>query len=201
MGWIQSINQSAIDKSLGCDFVFLGGNFLRLDLFGGDALLTALASFFVFGPSSFGLIGQLLGTKRFCLLFVDVLHQDALVLEHVTLGFDVELVIEMSVDFLVLSVFLQQSPQDSHTPHPQFLDRHTGVGRTFALTGARVTALSAREGILPRACARMNSLRLLNDQTVLDQSTNVLSRVGVGDLINFIWIHPDLVGATFQHRG
>ena len=88
----------------------------------------------------------------------------------------------------------------------------------------------------------MNSLRLLNDQTVLDQSTNVLisgpimtftlpncqmmgdkwaietsttilsffltnrlisylSRVGVGDFIDFIWIHPDLVGATFQHRG
>ena len=61
------------------------------------------------------------------------------------LGFDVELVIEMSVDFLVLSVFLQQSPQDSHTPHPQFLDGHTGVGRTFALTGARVTALSVVE--------------------------------------------------------
>ena len=40
MGWIQSINQSAIDKSLGGDFVLLGGDFLRLDLFGGDALLT-----------------------------------------------------------------------------------------------------------------------------------------------------------------
>ena len=51
----------------------------------------------------------------------------------------------MSVDFLVLSVFLQQSPQDSHTPHPQFLNGHTGVGRTFALTGARVTALSVVE--------------------------------------------------------
>jgi len=201
MGWILSINQSAINQSLRCDFVFLGGDFLRLDLFGGDALLTAFAGFFVFGPSSFGLIGQLLGTKRLRFLFVDVLHQHALVLEHVTLGFDVELVIEMSVDFLVLSVFLQQSPQDSHTPHPQFLDGHTGVGRTFTFTGTGVTALSARKGILPRACARMNSLRLLNDQTVLDQSTDVLSRVGVGDFIDFIWIHPDLVGATFQHRG
>jgi len=197
MGWIQSINQSAIDKSLGCDFVLLGGDFLRLDLFGGDALLTALASFFVFGPSSFGLIGQLLGTKRLRLLFVDVLHQDALVLKHVTLGFDVELVIEMSVDLLVFAVFLQQTPQDSHTPHPQLLDGHPSVGCSLALAGAGVTALSARESVLPRAGAGVNRLRLLDDQTVLDQPTDVLSRISVGNFIGFVGVHPDFVCATF----
>ena len=52
----------------------------------------------------------------------------------------------MSVDLLVFAVFLQQSPQDSHTPHPQLLDGHAGVGRTFAFTRTRMTTLSVDEG-------------------------------------------------------
>ena len=82
--------------------------------------------------------------------------------------------IEVSVDLLVLSVLLQQPPQDSHTPHPQLLDGHTGVGGTLSLSGSGVTALSASEGVLTRASARMDGLRLFNDQTVLDQTTDVL---------------------------
>ena len=48
----------------------------------------------------------------------------------------------MSVDLLVFAVFLEQSPQDSHTPHPQFLNRHASVGSSLALAGTRVTTLS-----------------------------------------------------------
>jgi len=128
---------------------------------------------------------------------VDEFHQNALVLEHVSLGFDVELVVEMPIDLLVFAVLLEQSPQDSHTPHPQLLDRHSGVGSSLALAGTRVTALSASEGIFPRARARVNRLRLLDDQTVLDQPTDVLSGVGIGDLIDFIGVHPDFVSAAF----
>merc|ERR1711942_223689 len=90
------------------------------------------------------------------LLLVDELHQNALVLEHVTLALDVELVVEMAVDLLVLSVLLQEPPQHAHPPHPQLLDGHAGVGRTFALTGTRVTALTTRQSVLTRTSARVN---------------------------------------------
>ena len=53
----------------------------------------------------------------------------------------------MAIDLLVLSVFLQETTQDAHPPHPQLLDGHTGVGRTLALTGTGMTSLSAgRDG-------------------------------------------------------
>ena len=80
----------------------------------------------------------------------------------------------MAVDFLVLSVLLQEPPQHAHPPHPQLLDGHAGVGRTFALSGTGVTALTTRQSVLTRASARVNGLRLLDDQTVLDQATDVL---------------------------
>ena len=45
---------------------------------------------------------QLLSSGLLCLLLVDELHQDPLVLEHVSLGLEVQLVVEMTVDLLGL---------------------------------------------------------------------------------------------------
>ena len=47
--------------------------------------LPSTSSFLVLGSASLSLVSQLLGTKGLGLLFVDKFHQDALVLEHVTL--------------------------------------------------------------------------------------------------------------------
>ena len=80
----------------------------------------------------------------------------------------------MAVDLLVFSVLFQQTTQDSHPPHPQLLDGHAGVGGTLALSRAGVATLTTRKSVLARASARMNRLRLLDDQTVLDQPTDVL---------------------------
>ena len=92
------------------------------------------------------------------------------------LALDVEFVIQMAIDLLVLSILFEKTAQNSHPPHPQLLDWHTGVGGTLSLSGAGMTALSASEGVLARASARVNGLRLLNDQTILDQTTDVLRR-------------------------
>jgi len=181
--------------------VLLGLDLLGLGLLAGDALLSASSGLLVLVSPGFGLVGQLLGAESLSLLLVDELHQNALVLEHVTLALDVELVVEMAIDLLVLSVLLQETTQDAHPPHPQLLDGHAGVGGTLALSGARVTALATREGVLARASARVDGLGLLDDQTVLDQTTDVLAGIGVGDLRDFIGIHPDLVPAAFQHSG
>jgi len=182
-------------------FVFLGLDLLSLGLLAGNALFSAPSRLLVLGSSGLRLIGQLLGAKRFRLLLVDELHQDALVLENVTLALDVELVVKMAIDLLVFSVLFQQTTQDSHPPHPQLLDGHAGVGGTLALSGARVTTLTTREGVLARASARVNGLRLLDDQTVLDQPTDVLSGIGVGDLRDFVGIHPHLIPSALHHRG
>ena len=48
------------------------------------------------------LVLQLLSSGLLCLLLVDELHQDPLVLEHVSLGLEVQLVVEMAVDLLGL---------------------------------------------------------------------------------------------------
>ena len=62
------------------------------------------------------------------------------------LALDIELVVKVAIDLLVLSVFLQETTQNAHPSHPQFLDRHTRVGGTLALTGTGVTSLSAGGG-------------------------------------------------------
>ena len=48
------------------------------------------------------LVLQLLSSGLLCLLLVDELHQDPLVLEHVSLSLEVQLVVEMAVDLLGL---------------------------------------------------------------------------------------------------
>jgi len=178
--------------------VLLGLDLLGFGLLGGDALLSSSPSFLVLVSASLSLVGQLLGAERLGLLLVDEFHQHTLVLEHITLALNVELVVEMAIDLLVFSILLQETPEDAHPPHPQLLDGHAGVGRTLALTRARVTALTTRQSVLTRASARVNGLRLLDDQAVLDQTTDVLAGVGIGDLGDFIGIHPDLVPATLQ---
>jgi len=174
---------------------------LGFGLLAGDTLLSASSRLLVLGSSSLGLIGQLLGAKSLGLLLVDEFHQDALVLEHVTLALDVELVVKMTVDFLVFPVFLEKTPEDAHPPHPQLLDGHSRVGRTLALTRPGVTSLSSGQSILPRPGARMNGLRLLDDQTVLDQATNILSRVGIGNFIDFVGVHPNFVPPALENGG
>ena len=50
------------------------------------------------------LVSQHLGPGLLCLLLVDVLHEDTLVLESVTLGLQVELVVQVTVNLLGLPV-------------------------------------------------------------------------------------------------
>ena len=44
----------------------------------------------------------MLSSGLLCLLLVDELHQDPLVLEHISLGLEVQLVVEVAVDLLGL---------------------------------------------------------------------------------------------------
>ena len=65
---------------------------------------------------------------------MDGLDQDTLVLETVTLGGDVELVVDLLVDLLGLTVLAEQATENALAAHPEDLGGHTSLGGTAALT-------------------------------------------------------------------
>merc|ERR1712018_1003958 len=93
----------------------------------GQSLLSSRSRVLGSLSSGGGLVGEHLGSLSLVLLLVDVLEEDSLVLVAVTLALEVELVVHMSVDLLVGSRLLQQSPENSHPLHPHLLDWSSGV--------------------------------------------------------------------------
>jgi len=131
---------------------------------------------------------------------VNEFHQDTFVLEHVTLGLQVQLVVKMTVNLLGLTVTLEETPQNTHPFHPHFFLGHSGILGTFPLTVTGMTALATSFGVVTNTGPRMDSDRLLDHETILDKFADVLPGVGIGDLIDFIGIKPDLVLAAFHNR-
>ena len=65
-------------------------------------------------------------------------------------------------------------PRPRPCPRPQ---TNTSSVTTFLAKISRRKNLPSGQSILPRPGARINGLRLLNDQTVLDQATNILEKI------------------------
>jgi hypothetical protein len=86
------------------------------------------------GLSCDSLFGQGLLLNDNSLEFVDLLEKNGLVLELVTLSEHVQGVVDVLVNLLGISQFLQHTTKDSLATHPQDLERKTGVGSTSALT-------------------------------------------------------------------
>lgn len=136
----------------------------------------------VLDSSGLGLLLEVLGSELLRLGLVDVLHQDSLVLESVTLGLEVERVVpavstarrrivtiwaelgtlnsQVLVDLAALSVLLQQSSEDSHSSEPLHLGGHSGLGGTLSLTGTGVSAQSLGGVQLPGSGSRVDGGRL-----------------------------------------
>ena len=81
-----------------------------------------------------GLLSECLFLDGNGLEFVNLFEKDRLVLELVTLCEHVQGVVNVLVDFLGVSQFLQHAAKDSLATHPQDLEGKTGVGSTSALT-------------------------------------------------------------------
>merc|ERR1711893_430390 len=160
--------------------LFLGGLILlgvileRLLAFGGDTLLTALTGLLNLVSAGLGLVAKHFNTGLSRLLLVNVLHQYTLVLKHVSFTLHVQGVVQVAVDFLGLSVFFKETTEHPHTSHPDDLLRHTGVGGTLPLSGSCVTSLPASELVFADASTRVDSHRLPDDQTILNQFPDVL---------------------------
>ena len=71
---------------------------------------------------------------------VDVVHEDTLVLEDVTLALHVQVVVEVVVDLALLAVLAEEAPEDALPPHPEDLCRHSRLGGTLSLSGSGVSA-------------------------------------------------------------
>lgn len=189
-----------------------------------QALLAPLAHLLVLVAARLGLLGQLLGAGVLRLLLEDVLHQVALVLEGVALALEVQVVVEVLVDLLGITVLLQQVPQNPDPPHPQHLLGHARVLGTATLTEAGVAALNVEHALKSKvsnceikpkrgkqtylaaslgldagAEARVHLVGLLDDQTILDQAADVLTGVGIRDLVDLVGVEPDLAFAALQH--
>merc|ERR1712189_110810 len=125
--------------------------------------------------TSLSLVAQLLASLLLSLLLMNVFHQNSLVFEHITLGLHVQVVVQMKIDLFLLSVFSQESPEDTHTVHPHYFLWHPSICCTMAFTKSLMTSLPLSLQVSSGASTTVHNLRLLDDQTIFDQFPNILS--------------------------
>merc|ERR1719331_49864 len=142
-----------------------------------------------------------LGLHLLRLGLVDGFHQDALVLELVALGADVEAVVQVLVDLLGLAVLAEQAAKHALPAHPEDLLGHARLAGAPALADARVAPLPLRLKVLAHASARMDLHGFPNDETIADELPDVEPRVRHGYLARLIRVKPDAAGSTFFDRG
>jgi len=106
---------------------------------------------------------------------VDVLHQDTLVLEDVTLDLEVELVVDVLIDLASLAVLAKHTTENAHAAHPNNVRGHAALAGTTALTNTRVTALGLGLSHATDAEARVDSLGLLDHKSILDELADGLA--------------------------
>jgi len=117
-----------------------------------------------------------LGLSDLLLLhLVDGLDEDGLVLELVSLGGEVEVMVDFGGDLLGLSVLLQQSSKDSLSSHPLDLDGHSSVSSSLSLSVTAVSSLSLGfvHSLYSRSGVHGNGS--LHDDSVLIELSDVFS--------------------------
>lgn len=165
---------------------------------GGDTLGTTLTGSAGLDTVGLSLLGEDLSTGTLSLGLVDVLHKDTLVLEDVTLGLEVETMVEVLVNLASLTVLAKETTEDTLAAHPDDLGGHTGLGGTVTLTVTGVATLTLGLMTLTDAVAGVGDLGLADDETVLDELTDVLAGVGIGDLLDLVRVKPDLTLTTLH---
>lgn len=130
--------------------------------------------------------------------------------------------VQVTINLLCFPVALQKATENAHTADPEQLLWHASIGSTFPFAKTAVTSLTTCLGVLPHSGARVHGHRLLNDQAILDQFTDVLpchvgtkacqystrklcnkqelTGIGIGNFINFVWVEPDLATTAFHYR-
>ena len=79
---------------------------------------------------------------------MDGFNKNELVLIKVTLGMEVEVMIDILGDLLGFSIFLEKSSEDSLSSHPQDLDWHSCAGLTSPFTSTVVSSYNMNKSTL-----------------------------------------------------
>ena len=108
---------------------------------------------------------------------VDVLDQNPLVTELVTLSLKVKLPVKVTVDLLLLTVLRQSTADNTDTTDPLPLVAKTSVLSTTALTKATVTTKTLRNNALTVTSLRVHANWTTVDDAVVDKLTDLLTRV------------------------
>ena len=85
---------------------------------------------------------QLLGLDLLGLLLENSLDQDSSVLELVTLGSQVELMVKSAIDLLGLSILPQESSKDALSSHPEDLGGHSAFAGSSAFSVSSVVSFA-----------------------------------------------------------
>merc|ERR1712159_330494 len=131
---------------------------------------------------------------------VDVLDEKTLVLEHSSLGAEVELVVQVPIDLLCLTVLGEQAAEHPDAAHPQNLAGQTSLLGTLAPSETAVPSLSLGEVNGAHAGAGVHGGGLADHQTILDELLDSLARVCHGDLRDLIRVEPNLLPPALKHR-
>jgi len=145
------------------------------------------------------LIGQSLNLSMLTLHCVNGLKQDTLVLELVTLGMEVEGVVDVLINFLGVTHLVEETTEHTDATHPEHLEGETRIGGTTTLTSTGVTSLALGLIALPHSVSRVNNGRLLHNKPILLQASNVAAGVGQRNFIDFVGVQPDLALSAFEH--
>jgi hypothetical protein len=138
----KSCNKTLRKFSLSSGFSLLLGLWCLLDDTHGNSLSVVSLGFLVSGLDSSGLSLLLeLGLSNLLLLhLVDGFNQDGLVLVLVTLGTEIEVMVDILGDLLGFSILLEESSKNSLSSHPEDLGWHSGVSGTLSLTETVVSS-------------------------------------------------------------
>lgn len=130
-----------------------------------------------------------------------MLDNGSLVLEGVTLGELVELVVQVLVNLALLSVLGEQSSDDSLSSHPEDLLGHSSVGGTLSLTETGVSAGSLGLSQSSGSGSRVHGVGLSDNETVGNELSDLLSGVSVSNVGQLLGVEPDLSLSNAEDAG
>lgn len=193
----------SVKNSSNQDLVLLGrllgrGDGFFVSLLDSSAFRTTFLGSLVARTDGVSLISNDLSTSLFDLGLVDVLHQDTLVLEDVTLDLQVQRVVHVLVDLASFTVLAEHATENAHTTQPNDLGGHASFTGTATLTSALVTTLALSLSHQANTGAAVDFDGLLEDQAVLDELADSLAGVGVGDFGGLVGVHPNLALTGLQ---
>jgi len=161
-----------------------------------DSLLLALS---VLGSTGITLSINILITDLLSLELVNGLHKNVFVLELVTLGSKVQLVVDVLVDLLVVTVLSEESTENTGSAHSEHLLWHTSFVSTLSVTSALVAALALFGFSSLDARARVHANLASHDKAILEKFSDVLARVSQSNFAGFIWINPNSLATALQN--